>query len=80
MNWLQRVVDSVCKRFGVVCESNNTIHIGNYRVKIIDQKDLYDIKVIDMKSFTSPINTANIFYDDLEQNLEETLKKISENY
>jgi hypothetical protein len=78
MTWVQRLIQRTCSRLGIIVNSrNNSIEIGSYAVKIVDNDPTYTIRLSDFSQMKQPFEITDIFYDDLEQSLESLLKRIS---
>jgi hypothetical protein len=76
MSWVTKLIDSVCVRFNGTIDDNRSIRINNYVVRVINDDELFSIKIVDFTRFAPPKQINNIFCDDLESNLEKTLKEI----
>jgi hypothetical protein len=76
MSWIQKLLDSYCTHFKACRTSNNTLKIGNYTVKVVDQVDLYTIQITSLNQCTPTIKIEDMFYDELEENLKKTLNSI----
>lgn len=77
MKWVTKLMNLYCNRFNGYLDSSSDIHINNYVIKIINDDNLFSIKVIDFNKFTPSKQVNNIFCDELESNLEKTLKDIA---
>jgi hypothetical protein len=76
MSWVQKLLDVICVRFNGSLDSNGSIHINNHIVRVINDDELFSINIVDFNRFTPPKQINNIFCDDLEDSLAETLKEI----
>lgn len=76
MSWVKRLIDAIGVRFNGTVDSNGSIRINNYVVRVINDDDLFSIKIVDFTRFVPPKQINNIFCDELESNLEKTLKEI----
>ena len=75
MTWVHRLIENVSKRFSAIY-SNDSIRLGDYTIRVVDQEEIFDITIFDLKSITPPKQINGIFYDELESHLEDTLKDI----
>lgn len=76
MSWIQRLIKAISIRFDGAVDSSGSICIKNHIVKVINEDELFSIKIIDFNRFTPPKQIDNIFFDELESSLEDTLKDI----
>lgn len=76
MTWVQRLIDTLGVRFNGSVDANGSIRINNHIVRVINDNELFSISIIDFNRFIPPKQINNIFCDELESSLEESLKKI----
>jgi hypothetical protein len=77
MTWVHRLIEDTCSRLGIIVKgSNNSIQIGSCIIKVVDDDPTYTIRISDISHLNRPVEITNIFYDDLEQSLETTLRSI----
>ena len=77
MNWVQKLILQTCKKFGICSQPGfDGFQIGSHRVRIVEDDPTYTIKVFDLKSMIPPTQIDNIYWDELEASLEETVRSI----
>lgn len=76
MSWVIKLIDSICVRFNGTVDNHGCIRINNHVVRVINDDELFSIKIFDFTRFAPPKQINNIFCDELESSLEETLKEI----
>ena len=77
MSWVKKIIDVCSKSFNCKVDSNGSILINDRIIKVVGDQDLFSIKIIDLNRYSKPKQIDDIFYDDLQLNLEKTLKELS---
>lgn len=75
MKWLQQIIKKVCNKIGLI-EKDGSIRFQNYSITIIDDNDLYSIRVVDLISFQSPQIYGPFYYDEIESTLNSTIQSL----
>jgi hypothetical protein len=76
MTWVQKLIDTMCDKFCAIKHSSSSIRVGNHTIRVVDHDPLFEIKIFDLDRMTPPQEINDLFYDDLESHLENTLKNI----
>lgn len=76
MRWLQKIVDRVCKDIGTLNQKDGSIRVQNYSITIVNDSELYLIKITDLFDVRSPKIVGPLYHDEVEDYLTTTVKSI----
>lgn len=75
MKWLRQILEKVCADSDAI-PSEKTIRVQNYSISVIENDNLYSIRVTDLVSFNPPRITGPLFHDELESTLSSELESL----
>lgn len=76
MKWVHHIIKNICQKLKIIKISDNQIKTDQYIIKIINDENLFSIKVIDLIDLTPPVYIKNIYFDHLEQQLTDIVKAL----
>ena len=76
MNWLQRLIERICLKSNLARDPEGKIRIQNYVISVVDDDNLFSIRVVDLVSGTPPKVTGPMYHDEVEDNLVTTIRSL----
>lgn len=73
--WVKKIIDDICIRFNGYLDISGGIRINNHILRVINDDELFSIKIVDLNRFTPAKQIDNIFCDDLCDILERYTKE-----
>ena len=75
MKWLRKIVKKVCERVDAV-EKDGHIKFNGYSISVINDDEVYSVKIVDLLSFNPPKITGPLYHDEVEEILDLSIKSL----
>lgn len=73
-NWIKKLLKSINVHFHFNNDTGS-FTVNHYKFKIVQNHSLYDLKIIDLTNFSSNKKIENLFYDEIETSIKQTLEE-----